>query len=406
MSQKNKLVSGPINVVRLEGNIFSIDKILYVFFDLHMPCQFETICEDIFSEPITQYLVKEFQKINEKDLTYDFFLETFPTGFQYTNNYRNIYLNDLRRFVASAVTYDPKSDKVSPSKIFPKVRLHYIDIRDYLFWDILWTQMEELISIAQQGYDVYNLQILIEKLQNQLESIDMIDKLFFGQSGGKRLIQEFGAANFGKNKIVNIIALIDKIKNNYKHKEVQKIVQMMLNNYLKEGLLAAKNKIIEIIKLTDKLIKIKSKPQNELNLYEDPFDKDLPDFCKSLGYGPQSDGNLIYDYIMRLINQLDNICRRSSSIIVDAYFIRRFLDKDYVTNAISYTGAAHSQMYIYILTKYFDFKVTHASYSKYDIPTLNNKLKDVSLGYELIKLFSREKLIQCSNLTDFPENFK
>jgi hypothetical protein len=47
MSTIDKLyVNGPINVVRLEGIINNIKKVIYVFFDYHSPLIYQTRCED------------------------------------------------------------------------------------------------------------------------------------------------------------------------------------------------------------------------------------------------------------------------------------------------------------------------------------------------------------------------
>ena len=44
----------------------------------------------------------------------------------------------------------------------------------------------------------------------------------------------------------------------------------------------------------------------------------------------------------------------------DIFFLRRFLDKEYITNAIVYAGALHINTYIDILIKEFDFKAVMA----------------------------------------------
>jgi uncharacterized protein DUF5847 len=91
------------------------------------------------------------------------------------------------------------------------------------------------------------------------------------------------------------------------------------------------------------------------------------------------------------------------SKLMDIYFLRRFLDKDYITNAIVYTGAAHSVNYINILVKTFDFKVTHASYSKISsMDELNAKIKSSDITEEL---FYPTEFNQCSDVTNFPKDF-
>ena len=64
--KKDKSISGPINIVRLEGNVFGIDKILYVFFDLHLHPEIQTRCENVFSDTIMTYLTEQFKKSGKK----------------------------------------------------------------------------------------------------------------------------------------------------------------------------------------------------------------------------------------------------------------------------------------------------------------------------------------------------
>ena len=93
---------------------------------------------------------------------------------------------------------------------------------------------------------------------------------------------------------------------------------------------------------------------------------------------------------------------------IDMYFLRRFLDKDYVQNGIVYAGIAHSMSYIYMLIKYYDFKITNVSYLKEGetIESATKKIKDQTVSNPNIdELFYPPSLYQCSNLSDFPKNF-
>ena len=107
---------------------------------------------------------------------------------------------------------------------------------------------------------------------------------------------------------------------------------------------------------------------------------------------------------------------------MDLYFLRRFLDKDYITNGIVYSGALHSADYINILVNLFNFKITHTAYAvTNNIVELNDIVKSYdpfseknkSLEYTAI-LFGTEDLflpfgyksIQCSDIAKFPPNFK
>ncbi|AYV83716.1 MAG: hypothetical protein Hyperionvirus10_52 [Hyperionvirus sp.] len=409
MSEKI-LVSGPVNVVRLEGKLFGINKIIYIFFDFHMPCEVESSCNDIYSTTITQFLLNEFKKINKKDTYHDFFLETFPIGLLQSDHYRGKYINDVRRFFTQAFIYEPNSDKVLPSKIFPKVRLHYIDIRDYLFWELLITKVDALVTLIQNLSNPMNIKFAKEGIAIVSADLKWIIDLMFNKStatkGGAKLIQSY---EYKKIEIEKIVDLINKLQNKYKHKEVQKIVNMMLNDYFKVGLLLAIDKLPLILKMVTDLEKKTSIPYNQLNPEKRVTQDDLlPGFYQiTLPYGPNyEEVRLLHNEIIKLMNQVSHVCFSSAVTLVDAYFIRRFLDKDYITNALSYTGGFHSLMYIYVLSKYFDFKVTHASYSKYDIPTLNKKINETELGPEFPNLFYPPELIQCSDLTNFPKNFE
>ena len=74
--ENTKNINGPLNVVRLEGEINGINKVLYVFFDWHKHLK---RCTDLVNIDVDQYFVREFQKINNNDKIdkhYDLFLET------------------------------------------------------------------------------------------------------------------------------------------------------------------------------------------------------------------------------------------------------------------------------------------------------------------------------------------
>ena len=414
-------ISGPINVVRLEGQIFGINKVLYVFFDVHNPPGTESMCENIFSDTITTYLINQFSKAKGEYL--DFFLETFPSGILPKPNnkvtYKGIYLDELRNLLSQAFEYNPEENKVFPSKIFTHVRLHYIDVRDYLFWNILFEQPFSTGFFTIYNHAMHHLTIsknnitqFQENLNKFSDNINSILNLFFGQKGGKqqqkRLIKHEEELS-DEERRENTSKLIQKIKEKYKHPEVKKIILLMLHEFFEKGLFAILDEINKINDLLKELLKLIEVNDNELNP-EYIYDKftNLPKFVKmgSWNYGPNH--NAIKKIVLNisfLMESVQQISISSSSIIVDTYFLRRFLDKDYITNGISYTGATHSYMYIYILTKYFDFKVTHASYSKYNIDELNDVIKKTDIGPAFSALFEAPELVQCSNITDFPDGF-
>jgi len=95
----------------------------------------------------------------------------------------------------------------------------------------------------------------------------------------------------------------------------------------------------------------------------------------------------------------------------DFYFLRRFLDKDYINTAICYTGLAHLSHLSFILVNKFNFKVTHLSgkVNEYDIDKINQSINELSeynpeKMYKIID-FTNPDFLQCSNMFNFPENY-
>ena len=411
-------ISGPINVVRLEGEVFGIKKVLYVFFDIHYHCTMETKCENIFSDTITTYLIKQFKEVRATKI--DFFLETFPSELIIKGNIsRDKYIIELRKLLSQSFAYDPEKGEVLPSKMFPYVRLHYIDVRDYLFENTLVAQPGYLNFIFRNMYNavlIYNNTSIdndIKKFREELnifnENINKILNLFFGQKGGKqtKIIKQRGEKISEEERHENTVNLIKKIKEGYSHPEVKKIISLMLHEYLERGLVEILHKIDKINKLLEKLsklIELKSS-LNPIKPVQNEY-TETPEFMQMARYGVHLDDviKIIVD-ISFLMNSMYDISTSTSVTIVDTYFLRRFLDKDYITNGISYTGTDHSNMYIYILTKYFGFEITHASYSKYNIDEINDIVKKTNIGYDFSVLFTPPESYQCSNITNFPEGF-
>jgi hypothetical protein len=193
---------------------------------------------------------------------------------------------------------------------------------------------------------------------------------------------------------------IKKLSDKYINKEVKE--KMLMFRYIIIEKLEKQNKIIdEIIDVLNKYYKVASTSfdefgrkkiidlvdnTNKLPTYfmdEVPYMREFTDLYKKLSY--------------------ENL--QTFSLLMDSYFMRRFCDKDYILNAISYTGSAHSMAYVNFLCNQFDFEITHVAKSSEPIDVINKKLKAKFDYIGFAKYFFPKTLSQCVDLSDFPKNF-
>ena len=139
-----------------------------------------------------------------------------------------------------------------------------------------------------------------------------------------------------------------------------------------------------------------------INLYEE---------SKKLNYESYQNESTKNKFITAFKN-MKNIFTYRFAILVDFYFLRRFLDKEYITNAMVYSGAFHSVTCIYILNS-IGFKITHcANCAIQDMIELNNAVTNISNFpsiksiFELFHIFKQPIDTQCSDLSEFPELFE
>lgn len=92
--------------------------------------------------------------------------------------------------------------------------------------------------------------------------------------------------------------------------------------------------------------------------------------------------------------------------MTDIYLLRRFLDKNYVTNAIVCNNASQSVVTIGNLCNRFDFRITHCAYSSMnDLTTeIKTRLKK-NPDSHIDDLFFPPTYTQCSDITHFPKIF-
>ena len=124
-----KNINGPTNLVRLEGQINGIKKVIYVFYEYHFPTHLQTECENEPNQDIHQFI---WNQLKNSNITTDLFVELMPSDISLNmeyQKYKSIYLSQMRKLFIKKMKYDKKTDKME--QIDNKIRLHYTDIRPY-----------------------------------------------------------------------------------------------------------------------------------------------------------------------------------------------------------------------------------------------------------------------------------
>ena len=397
---KIKQINGPINLVRLEGKINNIKKVIYVFFEVHMDLSTQNKCNNIYSKNIEQYLFESFKNTKDQSLIYDFFLEINPediVNFEWGSFIRT-YLDSLRYFFEKTFSIDPDLDKVSISKYLKNVRLHYMDIRIYWFKYFFYA-FHEPINIISSGItlEVYQIIPVIKHLKQILDIFKRFVQMFelvieSKYKQGMKFKVGFVSEDNLEIDLNNSAYFINKTYFSYKHPKIKIFIQKIMKNLLSD--------FNELIMQFDVLIK-------ELNTILDKINNAGGKLTKDIvyGYGMNIITNIdMKASVLKKILVLNNDLTTKFANLMDVNFLRRFLDKDYITNAITYTGAAHSNFYVKTLVTDFNFKITHSAYVFEDmtIDKLNSIVKKIKFDDMDDLLFPKT---QCTNVTSFPKDF-
>lgn len=399
---RNININGPVNIVRLEGKINNINKIIYLFLDKHNEVDKQTQCDDFNAIDVQNFFALELKNIKHKMV--DIFLEMGINEYheRKENILRKRYIDEVITFFVKQLNFKKVNNKLkaSSSDYNFNIRYHYADTRDIGYDSFYYKCLDILKDID----DV----LLIPLQENKLHLIKFIDL--------KNLINEFEylieylltieyviniknyeeiKEKFKKNKVpsslIVFVKMIFKLRDNYNNKTIQKFILTEFDTHYNN-----------LLNLISDIKKIKESIENIYNTAKTV--ENIPKFKKDITIINTFDTNI-------LINVLNWI-----SHFMDIYFLRRFLDKDYITHVISYTGYYHSLFYIFTLVKYFNFKVTHVSNDK-NIKSINELNKEIFMQKhfdleQLEKYFinikninNKEILLQCSNFNSFPPDF-
>lgn len=375
---KGTQINGPINIVRLEGEVNGVKKVLHVFFDNHSDLQNQTECPGVDNIDVHHFFRTEFNKL-DKSKNYDFFLEDFPS-LLYRDKfmYREKYISQVRKLFRQK------------RKSYDNVRFHYIDIRDYLYP----ISVRQFIYSKVHTIDNTTTKNLLNALQQLTIFLNKLHKFSHNPTKQKKkdviIKSDKEYYEYTSQNLDDITSnLLHKTKYKYNDKQIQKnmnyVFEKMFINSIKDLLTLCKeykkfllenDKIIQ-----DDLIRRLRKDKDGLYYYSYNFDNLDSIILK------------INEYLRKISNKFITV----GSSIVDIFFLRRFLDKKYITTAISYTGWFHSMRYILILVKYYDFQIRETSY----INTKNNihkmlKKHNINNINDLAPIFIPPILNQCS----------
>ena len=421
---KLKKISGPINVIRMEGMAHGIKKVIYLFMDYHEDVAMQTECINVFSKDLNKYLAENFYNLNNSPITYDFFMEVRPSDILLPPNmgteyliYKKQYISQVIKFFASVFKYDPDKDIVRISDIFKNVRLHYLDIRDYLKYhvidflgeaghlchefmcnqDIPLSHLSQVINILKTAK--LNLDNTVKIFKSGTKPVDKpVDKKV-DKPVDKKVDKKVPVIKYYKGfEQETVERLVFKIKQSYKHTDVKNILVPMLEKSITDLEQLSNNIDTTIQSLTEHGNFIND---NFAKLIKEPSDVDY-----HYGINSHNMRKIIFD-IINSVSNLYQLCVKIFARITDIYMLRRFLDKDYITNAIVYSGAAHSEMYVKTLIAYFGFKITHVSFSSIEnLDTLNKEIKSKAQNnINITEMINPPLLYQCADVTNFPDKF-
>ena len=362
-------VNGPINFFRLKNN----NKDIYLFSDIHKDLNNQTECDEINSINIDKFFLNFF-KNNKKQV--DFMLETYK---DYQNNCESQnYLVKLRKMFNSFYKKNP---------YYENLRIHYLDIRNYKYLEQIHQNSYYLIDYLNSN-NIYKFKTINEKLDTM--------KFYLNK------IMDYYVNNLDKSYDTdkeNIFEnLLDKIMNKYNNIDnKQKINKFLETNFYKK--IKYTNELITNLKtkLNEYSINIENSNKKDKYVVCNKNKKDYEKYIYEYSFYKTKE---YYDIKYEINNKCSEIKEQVDIIkltIMDCYFLRRFLDKDYITNNIVYTGFIHTIEYLYFLVKHYDFKIIEMDdKNSYTIKELNNIIKNNNSIYDVINiLLSKQSFKQC-----------
>jgi hypothetical protein len=352
MDKKTLQLNGPVNFFRLKNN----EKEIYIFGDKHKNIEIQKECSDLESFNFDKYLRYFFQK-NKKNV--DFMLETTPYNNKFNDITNYVYIKKLMRVFADLKLNNP---------YYKHLKIHYIDIRaNTIIHEALI--IIYYIDFNNFDYSIFQLRKIILLYKNQLK---IIEKFKNNEN-----------AEIDKNNISDVI--FHKIIIKYKNKKNKKII----NEYFD---IMCYERIKYVITLITKLILIlKNNKLNEKEIMEH-VNKDKELFKQYIHF--KYDNDKLIDKIKKLHNKIQTLILNIGIYTMNCYFLRRFLDKEYIKNTIAYVELTNTAKYLHFLVKYYNYKIIEYGFiDNISSTQLENIIKKTDSYMDIYKYINRDE--QC-----------
>ena len=388
---KKLLVNGPSNCIRLANN--KMNKALYIFINVESSMQLE--CKDPDSKNFISYLDKNFRKT---DNVLDFFFQTMPVSENAIE--RNEILKSKNNNIVTKIW---KSDYGSEGydyflKIFnrnnSKVRAHYFYV-SYLVNHI----MEDLENFDKVSYTLLHkdfppsatdYKLIDDRLKTLFGDILYFKMLIFGEDSEKEKIK----FNDNEIRLIKYFTKIKKFTSSNKNVRIFDDVYENISGNIENILSIIDNLFNSFHELSEHYNQYTRMTLNKYNRYTYVSDKTYE----------------LMDMNNNNVSLLIEKCRTVVNEISHIYFVRRYIEKDYITHGILYALDEASLKILYILINKFDFKITNIFHIATSVDDFENKMKKTRYNdykfNEVAQIILPKEFSQCIDMKGFPKLFK
>lgn len=372
-------LNGPVNFFRLSND----DKEIYLFGDKHKPIDRQGECDELDSINFDKYL-KYFFKKNKKKVDFMLEIEQKPNIiFNKSLNYK--YIEKIKKVFQELYNINPHHQYL---------KVHYIDIRFYNNIDEPYLFSNDILDfINREGlnnfdYIIKTCKIIVDLLTEQSSTID------------KYLSDD--NAKVDKENIVDVI--IRKIVIEYNDPDNKKKINKFLCEMCHKRIQYLIVSINDFVKKCEKYQKIFDNNNYEYENIHMNSNKELyKQYLKYSNFTDTDEYKKIKTTVFEFINNLVTQTLYLGAYFVDLYFLRRFLDKQYIKNAIVYTGLVHTANILHFLVKSCDYKIIEFGFidNKMNITELEKLIKKTDSYMDIYKYVNSDD--QCIKIEQFFE---